>query len=512
MGASGYVVDEKIKGDWSQIASLDGNGIGYNVSGLNPGTTYYFRVAASDSAGTTWAKSRSAITMPAAPSFTATPVSDTQVNLAWKTVPGASGYQVQESTDGNNWSPIGKFDSGVTRDAVTGLTPNTTYYFEVGASSSAGTTWATSQAATTLNAIDHPAAATAYTVVSGPLFGANGPLYTDVHQGDEGDCWLLSGMAKVAARDPMDIENMFTADGTTFENGTAVSLYKVRFYNSKNVAEYVTVDTELPSGGGYYDHPANGVLWVALAEKAYAQANGEGFVSTQYPDTESYDSLNGGYPVWSLQAITGKPANDYWLGTSAGVAGIATAWNAGQLIVLGTTTPASSYIVPDHAYPVVGYNASSSTPFQIYNPWGTNAAGWALGTYNGHQVYGLFNADATFVLDNFVDQSIGSGMAPGLAGLGGAQESAGAWDVNSSPPAAGTDLRYQAAVPTANNPSLPAASTPDPYQADGAFADSLSPPATATVADRVAAGTGDTPQAIDQVMAATGDWAVPYAV
>ena len=70
---------------------------------------------------------------------------------------------------------------------------------------------------------------------------------------------------------------MFTADGTTVENGSTVSLYKVRFYNSSGAAEYVTVDTELPGGGDYYDQAANGVLWVALAEKAYAEANGAGW-------------------------------------------------------------------------------------------------------------------------------------------------------------------------------------------------------------------------------------------
>ena len=102
-----------------------------------------------------------------------------------------------------------------------------------------------------------------------------------MHQGDVGDCWLLASLAEVAARDPADIRNMFTAAGTTVENGATVSLYTVRFFNSAGVAGYVTVDTELPAGGGYYDHVANGVLWVALAEKAYAEANGAGFVTTE---------------------------------------------------------------------------------------------------------------------------------------------------------------------------------------------------------------------------------------
>ena len=63
----------------------------------------------------------------------------------------------------------------------------------------------------------------------------------------------MASLAEVAARDPADIRNMFTAAGTTVENGATVGLYKVRFFNSAGVAEYVTVDTELPSGGAYYD-------------------------------------------------------------------------------------------------------------------------------------------------------------------------------------------------------------------------------------------------------------------
>ena len=224
----------------------------------------------------------------------------------------------------------------------------------------------------------------------------------------------MASLAEVAARDPADIRNMFTAAGTTVENGSTVSLYTVRFFNSAGVAEYVTVDTELPSGGGYYDHPANGVLWVALAEKAYAEANGAGIVTTQHVGSDSYAALNGGDPSWALQAITGKSASDFAINPT----NIAAAWNAGELIVLGSSpTRPPTYIVGDsqgtHAYAVVNYTASSSNPFEVYNPWGTDSSGWALGTFNGHQVYGLFSANATFLSQNFAGQSIGAGAVAG---------------------------------------------------------------------------------------------------
>ena len=78
----------------------------------------------------------------------------------------------------------------------------------------------------------NPAADTAYSPVSGSLFGANGPSYLDVQQGNVGDCWLMASLAEVAARDPSDIRNMFTDLGSATENGSVVELYKVRFFNS----------------------------------------------------------------------------------------------------------------------------------------------------------------------------------------------------------------------------------------------------------------------------------------
>jgi hypothetical protein len=227
-------------------------------------------------------------------------------------------------------------------------------------------------------------------------------------------------LAEVAARDPADIQSMFTAAGTTVENGTVVSLYKVRLFNSNGVAGYFTVDTELPGGGSYYDQVTNGVLWVALAEKAYAEANGANWVTTSSEGSDSYNALNSGDPAWALQAITGKSANDF----SINPTNIAAAWNAGQLIVLGSSSAANdNLIVGDsqgtHAYAVVNYAASSSNPFELYNPWGVSSVVGSTVTYNGRQVYGgPFYANATLISQDFAFQSSGAGAEAGMTDLG----------------------------------------------------------------------------------------------
>ncbi len=358
---------------------------------------------------------------PAAPTLTATPYSASQINLTWTADFNASTYVVDEWISTRpilrasapdlklpvlglgHWAQIASLGSGATSYQVSGLSVLTTYQFEVIAENAYGSGTSKAVSATTL--VDHPAADTAYSNVSGTLFGKNGPVYTDVEQGAMGDCWLLASLAEVAARDPQDIRNMFTSDGTAMENGTKVGLYTVRFFDN-GVAKYVVVDTELPSGGTYYDQPQNGVLWVALAEKAYAEANGQGYVTTGNPGSDSYAALNDGWPSWALGAITGKPAGDYAINPS----NIVSAWDSGQLVCLCTSTPVSQYIVASHCYALVNYNASSSQPFEVYNPWGITASGYVPeGGY-----YGLFTANSAFISQNFTTNSFGTGAAAEL--------------------------------------------------------------------------------------------------
>ena len=102
---------------------------------MSPNTTYNLDVAAYNAAGTTWANSQSATTLskptaPSAPFFMAMAVSATQINLVWTPVAGATGYQVDKLINGV-WKQIGSLGSGSTGYAVTGLSPNTTYYFNV---------------------------------------------------------------------------------------------------------------------------------------------------------------------------------------------------------------------------------------------------------------------------------------------------------------------------------------------------------------------------------------------
>ena len=63
-----------------------------------------------------------------------------------------------------------------------------------------------------------------YTTASGTLFSGSGPQYSDVHQGNIGDCYFVATLGEVALRNPNAIQNMFIANS----DGT----FEVRFYQA----------------------------------------------------------------------------------------------------------------------------------------------------------------------------------------------------------------------------------------------------------------------------------------
>jgi hypothetical protein len=263
--------------------------------------------------------------------------------------------------------------------------------------------------------LDRPAAGGAYSAVGGSLFSKVGPSYKDVCQGYVGDCWLIVGFAETAARMPSVISSMFIANG----NNT----WTVRFYIN-GVADYVTVDNQLPDGGTYYDDVTGHPLWVALAEKACAQENASGQLQTSVPGANGYYALDGGDPAVSLSAITGQNANDLDVDPTS----VGAAWQQGQLVVLATPFyPANPYIVPDHAYAVVGYNETTGA-VTLFNPWGVSG-----GYSNSYYYPGYVTVNSKNLARSFNQTTTCSTEASGIAGAPAGGSMAG------SPVAGGVD-------------------------------------------------------------------------
>jgi hypothetical protein len=222
---------------------------------------------------------------------------------------------------------------------------------------------------------DRPDAHTGtYRYASGSLF-QNGIDFTDVTQGNLGDCYFLAGLATVAQRMPSRISQMFIDNG----DGT----FTVRFYNN-GVADYVTVDRYLPTfddgsavyarwGGGSYGESDN-ELWVALAEKAYAQINESGWLRPWTPPAQSnsYLAIEYGSGLVAIEQATGLNVDEHFLpGSSTERADLIAVENAGKAIVLGSKAPvpSGSSVISNHVYVLVDYNSSTQL-FNLYEPYG----------------------------------------------------------------------------------------------------------------------------------------------
>lgn len=222
--------------------------------------------------------------------------------------------------------------------------------------------------------LDRPTAGGTYRQFAGQLF-VGGVAYTDVNQGQVGDCYLMESLAETALRSPSTITNMFVVNG----DGT----YTVKFFNYGQ-AEYVTVDAYLPTNssgnaiyagmGKNYANSGN-ELWTMLAEKAYVQANQFGWIRPGLPGNgqNAYSGIAGGYIYAAAGHITGQSTIAFASTSSAAnFTTFVNAWNAGKIIGFASkSAPASNTVVGGHAYAVIGYNSSNQT-ITLYNPWGPN--------------------------------------------------------------------------------------------------------------------------------------------
>jgi hypothetical protein len=168
--------------------------------------------------------------------------------------------------EGANWQQYGRtpVDSNVSSFAVDPYAFDTAdvqgadgnLWLEAPGWQQNGRSWVDSNAQAFAQAgLADPLASTTYSPApSAPLCNNGQPSFLDVEQGGLNDCWLLAGFADVADRNPQAIQNMFTYQGTTSDNGNTVALYTVRFYNGYGAPIYVHVNADLVSPGRYRRH------------------------------------------------------------------------------------------------------------------------------------------------------------------------------------------------------------------------------------------------------------------
>jgi hypothetical protein len=202
-----------------------------------------------------------------------------------------------------------------------------------------------------------------YQRAAGVLFDG-APKLPDLHQGDLGDCFFLAALGEVALRNPEQIQRMFgdNHDGT----------FTVRFYRDGKPV-FLTVDRFLPvdekgrfvfENRGDSASSAKNVLWLALAEKALAQLNESGWLTTKgAAGVNSFAEIGlGGKSTMTLPLLTGVAASRDGLNTIAALA-------KGDLELANSKNDVPDSLVPHHSYVIVGYDPASEL-VTLYNPWG----------------------------------------------------------------------------------------------------------------------------------------------
>jgi len=202
--------------------------------------------------------------------------------------------------------------------------------------------------------------ATGYSNFSGsPLF-VNGPQFSDIHQGENGDCYFMASLGALAQNESQDIVQAITPLG----DGT----YAVRFYRNGQ-AVYLRIDANLPVYGGSlcYARTGNqGQIWAPLMEKAYAF-----FRDGQ----NSYASLWGGWMSDVFTDVVNSGSNTVWMSPTTSLTSLAAFLTAqiqaGHAVTAGSYSNSTGPIIGGHAYMVQSVTTTNQGTFvTVYNPWG----------------------------------------------------------------------------------------------------------------------------------------------
>ena len=193
----------------------------------------------------------------------------------------------------------------------------------------------------------------------------------DLHQGQIGDCFLISSIGEIAINSPSAISNMIhtNANGTeTVTLYTDASGHLPTFGTAAFKPISVNVSNSFSAASVNNGATQDVVgkmkeIWPQVIEKAVATLDG------------GYSAIaSGGNPVIAMEELTGQAAT-YMSASALTQAGLKAMMAAGDLITMDTsnTSDLPYNLVSNHAYMMEKLTMSGNTAMvQLGNPWGTD--------------------------------------------------------------------------------------------------------------------------------------------
>jgi len=200
-----------------------------------------------------------------------------------------------------------------------------------------------------------------------PLFSSRGPVMEDVVQGNLNNCYVLAGVASVAADSPNAIRERMV----DFQDGT---------YGVKLGDKFYRVDNDLPVASRTTTEPAYAKLgaeksiWVAIFEKAFAMFR---------HGANSYASIEWGFGKEANAALGAKADDRAFTSFSSAIklgAEVLKRFLNKEALTIGTGNSTNGLpLLTRHEYTVAKVITNSKgvvTEIVLRNPWGRDGAGW----------------------------------------------------------------------------------------------------------------------------------------
>jgi predicted CxxxxCH...CXXCH cytochrome family protein len=175
-----YTVDQgsSSTGPWTNVTGCVGiSTLTCAVSGLTQNTTYWYRVTATNVAGSTASGSTSQLTSPAVPAMAAyTNVAGTSVTVNWTASAPTTGltYTLQRGSSSTGpWTTVTGCTAGAVTCNVTGLTAGTTYWFHTLATNATASSAYSTATSVTMSTVPGAPGNPTYTGVSATGLTAN---------------------------------------------------------------------------------------------------------------------------------------------------------------------------------------------------------------------------------------------------------------------------------------------------------------------------------------------------